>query len=94
MKGDVWRAAAEAAIRGAAGGKAGFDDLPPTIAEAARQVSTILSSVGGVCPLCGSGPFTQRGFYLHLVRVHISDVELMVRSLAEGIARGRLHGLA
>ena len=30
------------------------------------------------CRLCDKGPFTKRGFYLHLIRVHSKDLEFMV----------------
>ncbi len=30
------------------------------------------------CRLCNRGPFTKRGFYLHLIRVHAKDLEFMV----------------
>ena len=30
------------------------------------------------CRLCGKGPFTKRGFYLHLIRVHPLDIRYML----------------
>lgn len=30
------------------------------------------------CGLCGKGPFTRRGLFLHLIRVHRSDIIEMV----------------
>lgn len=30
------------------------------------------------CGLCGKGPFTKRGLFLHLIRVHRSDIIEMV----------------
>lgn len=30
------------------------------------------------CRLCDRGPFTKRGFYLHLIRVHADDLEFMI----------------
>ena len=30
------------------------------------------------CRLCGKGPFTKRGFYLHLIRVHPMDIRYML----------------
>jgi hypothetical protein len=36
---------------------------------------------GGVlyCQLCGRGPYTRRGIYLHLKRVHASEIVELVR---------------
>ncbi|RLG75295.1 MAG: hypothetical protein DRO12_05700 [Thermoprotei archaeon] len=30
------------------------------------------------CRLCSKGPFTKRGFYLHLIRVHPLDIKFML----------------
>ena len=30
------------------------------------------------CRLCDKGPFTKRGLYLHLIRVHADDLEFMI----------------
>ncbi len=30
------------------------------------------------CGLCGRGPFTKRGLYLHLTRVHTTDILAMI----------------
>jgi hypothetical protein len=27
------------------------------------------------CRLCGSGPFTRKGFYLHLRRIHLEEIK-------------------
>ncbi len=35
------------------------------------------------CKVCGKGPFTRKGLYLHLKRVHREVVEAMVRSEVE-----------
>lgn len=45
-----------------------------------KIVITIARRNGGLwCNLCEKGPFTKRGFYLHLVRVHLKDIEFIVR---------------
>ncbi|MEM0371365.1 MAG: hypothetical protein QXG46_02745 [Ignisphaera sp.] len=45
-----------------------------------KMVATIVKRNGGLwCNLCDKGPFTKRGFYLHLVRVHSRDIEFMVK---------------
>lgn len=31
------------------------------------------------CRLCGGGPYTKRGAYLHLIRIHLRDLEAIVR---------------
>jgi hypothetical protein len=35
------------------------------------------------CSLCGKGPFTPKGLYLHIVRVHSTEVERIVDELAD-----------
>uniref|UniRef100_A0A7J3QDT4 Uncharacterized protein n=1 Tax=Ignisphaera aggregans TaxID=334771 RepID=A0A7J3QDT4_9CREN len=42
-------------------------------------LSLVRKNGGLWCNLCGKGPFTKRGLYLHLIRVHIKDIEFMVR---------------
>ena len=32
------------------------------------------------CKLCGKGPFTRKGLYLHLKRVHIDQIIHMIKS--------------
>lgn len=45
-----------------------------------KIVTTIAKRNGGLrCNLCDKGPFTKRGFYLHLLRMHSKDVEFMVK---------------
>lgn len=45
-----------------------------------KIVLTVSRRNGGLwCNLCEKGPFTKRGFYLHLIRVHPKDIESMVR---------------
>lgn len=45
-----------------------------------KMVLSIVRREGGLwCNLCDKGPFTKRGFYLHLIRVHSKDIEIMVR---------------
>lgn len=45
-----------------------------------KIVTTIVKRNGGLwCNLCDKGPFTKRGLYLHLVRVHSKDIEFMVK---------------
>ncbi len=39
------------------------------------------------CALCGRGPFTRKGYYLHLVRVHYSEILHLVREEAERAGR-------
>jgi len=40
----------------------------------------IVSADGGSlrCGMCGKGPFTKRGLYLHLLRVHGREIERLV----------------
>ncbi|BAB65502.1 hypothetical protein STK_05070 [Sulfurisphaera tokodaii str. 7] len=30
------------------------------------------------CKLCGKGPFTKRGLYLHLIRLHRNEIKTML----------------
>lgn len=64
--------------------------LAPHIVEAVRIVGLRLRPSGDkiVCPLCSRGPFTKRGYYLHLIRVHPREILLLVREESERVARG------
>ncbi|AFK51359.1 hypothetical protein TCELL_0935 [Thermogladius calderae 1633] len=35
------------------------------------------------CGLCGRGPFTKRGLYLHLTRVHAEEIARTIRQTPE-----------
>lgn len=75
--------AAEAAIRLALGYSDGLDTVRdyPLLIEAAKAVAPKIASFDGVsyrCEVCGKGPFTRKGLYLHLKRVHMSQVKQMV----------------
>ena len=39
------------------------------------------------CRICGRGPFTKKGYYLHLVRVHYYDLLSLVREESERVGR-------
>jgi len=76
---------AEAAIRHALGLDYSLDELPSGVrriaADAVRSVAARLVEDGGAslrCGLCGRGPFTRRGLYLHLKRVHSAAIEAMI----------------
>lgn len=49
--------------------------------------STILLKKGSslYCRLCHGGPYTRRGAYLHLLRIHSRDIEDIVREEIERI---------
>lgn len=61
------------------------DIVAPSIASVMDKtvdkiVVTIARKNGGLwCCLCEKGPFTKRGFYLHLIRVHLKDIESMIK---------------
>ncbi len=38
------------------------------------------------CALCGRGPFTRKGYYLHLKRIHSEDILEFVKLEAQRIA--------
>ncbi|MEZ0393681.1 MAG: hypothetical protein ABWK00_01345 [Desulfurococcaceae archaeon] len=63
--------------------------MPLRYAKAVEEAaSSALRDVDGklYCGLCGLGPLTRRGAYLHLVRVHEGELAAMVI----GGARGRV----
>ncbi len=39
------------------------------------------------CELCGKGPFTRKGYYIHLIRVHSSEIQSLVEEEAERILK-------
>jgi hypothetical protein len=67
--------------------------IAPVLAKSIDRIaSTIARKNGGLwCNLCEKGPFTKRGFYLHLIRVHARDIESMVqeemRRITEALKR-------
>jgi hypothetical protein len=82
---------AEAAIRHAAGLNYSLDSVPRAFEDIAREIvkelaeQLVVSDSRGIlrCGLCGKGPFTRKGLYLHLRRVHIDTVEDMAKRLLE-----------
>lgn len=75
------------------------DLVTPSIADLVdrsmeRIALTLVKRNGGLwCNLCSKGPFTKRGLYLHLIRVHTKDIEFMVREemkrILDGIKKDR-----
>ncbi len=56
-------------------------NLAPLIERSMEKLcAMVIKSRNGAlwCRLCDRGPFTRRGFYLHLIRVHMKDLEYMV----------------
>jgi hypothetical protein len=82
---------AEAAIRKALGLPYSLDKVPPSLKEAAEQATEeiskelVLVDERGIlrCGLCGKGPFTRKGLYLHLRRVHIDAIEDYAKRIFE-----------
>lgn len=64
--------------------------LAPHVSLAARLVGEELKGdIGGgvyVCRLCSRGPFTRKGYYLHLVRLHFQEILHRVLEESERIA--------
>lgn len=59
------------------------------VVEAIRSVGMQLRDERNgvlVCPLCGKGPFTRRGYFLHLTRLHYSHLIDLVEVEADRIA--------
>ncbi len=51
--------------------------LYPVMREAVNRVAgEIITVRNGLlrCNICGKGPFTRRGLYLHFIRVHVHDI--------------------
>lgn len=51
--------------------------LYPVMREVVRRVAAnIVTTKNDLprCNICGKGPFTRRGLYLHLIRVHRYDI--------------------
>jgi hypothetical protein len=76
---------AEAAVRRALGYTVTLDATPGVDAdEVVREVSSRIAEFDGAsyrCRLCGKGPFTRRGLYLHIKRLHYDHVEEMVSEI-------------
>lgn len=55
--------------------------IAPMMDKAIDKIVLIIAKRNGGlwCNLCEKGPFTKRGFYLHLIRVHLKDIEFMVK---------------
>lgn len=55
--------------------------IAPMMDKAIDKIVLIVARRNGGlwCNLCEKGPFTKRGFYLHLIRVHLKDIEGMVK---------------
>ena len=92
---------AEAAVRRAAGLPVSYDDMPLSLREAAKTIAEIVAEQiafdDGItlrCRLCGKGPFTKKGLYLHLKRVHLDIVQEMVkRELEEYLWRRKNYNV-
>ena len=58
----------------------------PVMREAVYVVAkTIVTEKNGLprCNICGRGPYTKRGLYLHLMRVHRDYIRELVRRALE-----------
>jgi len=49
-----------------------------TITAVALELTTRNSSGLLYCKLCRKGPFTKRGMYLHLIRVHRYEIKALI----------------
>jgi hypothetical protein len=91
---------AEAAIRKAAGLPFQLDEIPLSLRGIAEGVVEVVAEQIAIddgitlrCKLCGKGPFTRKGLYLHLRRVHIDVIEDLVRQeLEDRLWRGKNIG--
>lgn len=62
--------------------------LSRPIVEAIRNVGLQLQDVRDgllVCPICLKGPFTKRGYFLHLTRLHYYQLIQLVEAEADRI---------
>ena len=55
--------------------------IAPIFEKSVEKIAlTLVKRDGGLrCNLCNKGPFTKRGMYLHLIRVHEKDIEFMIQ---------------
>ena len=63
--------------------------MPPHIMEAAVNVGMAIAvrRPNGIhCRLCGRGPFTERGYYLHVRRLHYMDIYNLILDEAARIS--------
>lgn len=81
---------AEAAIRRATGLSYSLSDVPPSLQEVGKEIvervaEQLIIDDGETlrCRICGRGPFTRKGLYLHIRRVHLDSIYDMVRSELE-----------
>ncbi len=61
-------------------------ESPEMVNEIISNVASQIAEYDGVslrCKICGKGPFTRKGLYLHLKRVHQTHVEQIVRRTLE-----------
>ncbi len=78
---------ADALLRQALEFSYNIDKLPRPIREVAEKVieeykdSLIIIDENSIirCKLCGRGPFTKKGFYLHAKRVHMETLKNIIR---------------
>jgi methyl coenzyme M reductase subunit C-like uncharacterized protein (methanogenesis marker protein 7) len=88
---------ADMAIRRACNLSYDVSALPPSLRSAALEIIERVASQLVVhdgdtlrCKLCGRGPFTRKGLYLHIRRVHLDQVyEITRRELEDYIWRLR-----
>ena len=60
----------------------------PHVAESILNVGLRLRGESPVyCKLCGRGPFSKKGYYLHLRRIHYQDILRIVRDEIERVGR-------
>lgn len=62
--------------------------------KAIKRIAVRLYNIKGnviYCPLCGRGPFTKKGYYLHLIRVHSEEILKMVIEESERISMTSKH---
>ncbi|AEM39624.1 hypothetical protein Pyrfu_1770 [Pyrolobus fumarii 1A] len=92
---------AEAAARRASGLRYDIDALG-LAGETKRMAEEVIESVAMTlvferrgllrCAVCSKGPFTRKGLYLHLTRVHREFIEELVRKELEARLLGKGGG--
>ncbi len=77
---------AELAIRRACGLQYSLEELPPSLRKPAKEIIEQISAQLVLrdkdtlrCKICGKGPFTRKGLYLHIRRVHLDQVYQIAR---------------
>ncbi len=71
----------------------GFSQV--TLTAIKRVSSLLVKEYNGLprCGLCNRGPFTKKGLYLHLLRIHLDEIRHMIEEETFNILNAKKHEL-